>query len=569
MAVIITKITGIGGNPPTHIRVEGTVTGCEMLDVESSCSTIRMPVGIPSGGFNQWLIDLPNSRNCACGASVQVTAYCNLGAPNAAIVKATLGLLCEICPTVIITADPPGPCVNGKRSVTFHASVNGIPATGAVLQWSFPNSSQPSTTAFLVMNNGPLPDQIVEYTANVSGSIAQTASLQTILPANCPPAPVSVTSVTIDPCPSCCPGITLSQPTVTGCAPASAVVSFTAVLTWPTGCTPVTPLSYEWTLNGPSGKKYQRSTSQPNTDTRAPWTDVASGNPVTVQFASGGNYSISVTAVIRGVALPCNPTDTKAFPVSACCPQLIGPLNASQKPGDPCTWIFSAQVSNPNNAAVTFEWSFHDGTTATTSLPQVEHTYTPGSITTGTTTVTLKSPRCPDENLTVTVTHTCLCPPGQHRDSSGNCVPDTPPPPPPPPPPSGGGGCGCIVLLILALLFLVAGAIVIVVAACVPTPVSVLGIVVGVVLALIGLGLLILWGALCASLMCRILNTLAWVFSFLVSISVLLAAIFAITGNLPCAGGWLADAAIWGVALSIVGWISSFTGCRIFTRPIF
>ena len=105
---------------------------------------------------------------------------------------------------------------------------------------------------------------------------------------------------------------------------------------------------------------------------------MASGNLAAVQFAAGGNYSVSVTAAIPGVSLPCNPTDTAAFTVSACCPQLIGPLNASEQPGDPCTWLFSAQVSNPNNAPVTFEWSFHDGTTATTSVPQVTHAYKPG-----------------------------------------------------------------------------------------------------------------------------------------------------------------------------------------------
>ena len=194
---------------------------------------------------------------------------------------------CTQCPTIPVTADPPGSCINGKRSVTFHASINGVPATGTVLQWSFPNSILPSTTPFPVINNGALPDQIVDYPANISGSVMQTAKLQAFLPPNCPP--VSVT-VTIDPCPSCCPSITLSKPTVTGCVPGSAMVSFVATVpTWPTDCTPVTPSLYAWTLDGPGGRKYQRNTSQPNTDTSTPWTDAVSGNPATVQFASGGN----------------------------------------------------------------------------------------------------------------------------------------------------------------------------------------------------------------------------------------------------------------------------------------
>ena len=434
MAVTITRVTKIGGNPPTHFTVEGTVTGCETLQVGSTCTNHMMPVPIPTGGYNTWKIDLPNDT-CDCGSTVAtmvtITAYCGLGTPGETSAWITLPV-CDTCPTLNITADPPGQCVNGKRSVTFHASVNGVPASGAVLQWSFPNSTQPSTTAFLVTSNGPLPDQTVEYAANTAGSLTRTAILQIIFPPNCPqaPAPPASVTVTIDSCPSCCPRMELNPPTVTGCAPGSTVASFSGVLTVPTtgGCTPVTPSSYTWTLDGPGGQ-YQRTTSSPNTDTSMPWTDVASQNPAAVQFPSSGSYSIGVTAHIPGLGSSCDPTDTKSFPVPACCPQLIPPLNSSQKPGDPCTWIFSTQVSNPNNATVTFEWSFQDGTSATTSLPQVEHTYTPGSVTTGMTTVTLKSPGCGDHSLSVIVTHTCFpCPPEYHRDENGNCVRDDCPP---------------------------------------------------------------------------------------------------------------------------------------------
>lgn len=425
MAITLTTVTRIGTPPTTQLLIKGTVDSCETLYVTSSCTkplpggngyqaTITGLGGLPP---QEWSATLPNDLDCGCGTPVKVSASCQLGMPSGATVNfPPITILCDTCPTLTITADPPGPCVNGKRSVIFHASINGVPTTGTVLQWTFPNgvpTSPTATTAFVVMSNGTLPNQIVEYAANTSGPVTRTASLQIILPANCPPppAPPASVTVTIDSCPSCCPSMTLLQPTVTGCAPGTAVASFAAVLTWPTSCTPVTPSSYEWTLNGPGGKKYQRSTSQPNADTSTPWTDVASGNPAVVQFTAGGNYSASVTATIPGVSLPCNPTDTAAFTVSACCPQLISPLNASEQPGDPCTWLFSTQVSNPNNAAVTFEWSFHDGTTATTSLPQVTHTYKAGSMnTTGMTTVTLKSPDCPDTSLSATVTQRCVCP---------------------------------------------------------------------------------------------------------------------------------------------------------------
>jgi hypothetical protein len=103
-----------------------------------------------------------------------------------------------------------------------------------------------------------------------------------------------------------------------------------------------------------------------------------------------------VTAKFPLGTLPatCNPTGTQPFTLAACCPQLIGPLNASADPADPtnCIWIFSAQVSNPNNAPVSFQWTFHDGTTATSAAPQVTHKYAFGSTTTGPATITLKSP---------------------------------------------------------------------------------------------------------------------------------------------------------------------------------
>lgn len=134
--------------------------------------------------------------------------------------------------------------------------------------------------------------------------------------------------------------------------------------------------------------------------------------------------------------------------------------------------------------------------------------------------------------------------------------------------PPAAPGVGCIILLILALIFLVAGAILMAIAACAPpSPATPVLWIVGIGCAFIGLVLLIIWGLVCARLMCRVLNALAWIFSFLVTTSAILAGILYLLGN-PCALGALADAVEWGIALAIVGWISSFTGCRIFTTPI-
>ena len=564
---------------------------------------------------------------------------------------------CNQCPTVTASATPPGPCVNGKRKVTLLTQVISLPPATA-FQWLFGDGQQGLGNPAALGAWPTSPNPAVNEHDYAPGTY--TATLVNILSPSCPPVPVTVV---VDPCPNvCCPQVTLDAPQVTGCAPGSAVATFNARLNWMAGCTPVAPMLFAWTLNVPGGNRYQKRTNLPSTDTTSGWEDPG-GNPTVVQFVAGNpndpDPSVSVIAVIPGVTFPCNPTDTISFPVAACCPQLIGPLNASQKLGDPCTWLFSARVSNPNNAAITFEWSFQDGTTDTTSVPQTEHTYTPGAITTGMTTVTLKSPNCPDQSLSATVTQICRCPtiatpsavvtgcapgtaavtlstsvtppiasffdwtvttpagtsftkttttasttdgvtdgawidtstgsagplnlgaPGTYavmvRARGPALSPTCPSPAPnsftiptcttPPPAP----GIGCIILLILALLFLLAGAVVMFVAGCMsqtpmPQVVFVLWIV-GAVLAIVGLILLFIWGLLCGRLMCRVLNALAWIFSFLAAASAILAVVLLFIGN-PCGLGSAADAIEWGLALAVVGWLSAITGCRIFTLPI-
>ncbi|HOF20676.1 MAG TPA: hypothetical protein PLO24_05445, partial [Bacteroidales bacterium] len=511
MAISNLTVTGAGGNPPSQILVEGEVTGCEIVQVVSSCTANPVQINIPTGGTHNWSAILSNDKGCECGEIIKVVAWCGLGQPGSSAVTLDMQLTCGNCPSVNVTADPPGPCVNGKRSVTFHATAGNVPSAGVAMQWKFPNSNMPFGPAFTVTNNGALADQTVEYPVGASGPVTYTATLDVILPSGCMPVDVPVT---IDPCkgepPLCCPDVTLLQPAISGCAPGSAKADFTATLTWPEDdCTKTVPSSYLWTLNGSNNKKYRRSTSQPNTDTSTPWTDVSTGNPSAVQFVAGGSYSIAVVAIIPGIdLLSCMPTDTRSFIIPACCPQLTGPLNASQKPDDPCTWIFSAQVSNPNNAAVSFEWSFHDGTSATTSLPQVLHTYAPGSAPGGVTALTLKSPGCPDQSLNVTITHSCIqCPPGQHRDASGKCVPDTPPDCPPgqhrdangncvPDRPSDGGSFNfCAGLLVAAVSLFSIGALGIISGLCLSIPWLWIA---GTVLGGIGIALFVLWVIFCS-----------------------------------------------------------------------
>jgi hypothetical protein len=328
---------------------------------------------------------------------------------------------------------------------------------------------------------------------------------------------------------------------------------------------------------------------------------VASGNPANIPLSTAGTYTISVYANIPDVALPCFPSDPQSFTVIYCCPQLIGPLNASVMPGDPCIYIFSAQVSNPENAPVTYEWSFQDGSTDTTSVPHVEHTYPPGTITTGITSLTLKSPGCDDQTLTtiITLTSNCVpdpdpCPPGTHRDAAGNCVPDEEPCPPgthrdaagncvpdeePCPPgthrdeagncvPDGGGmSCLCSLLLLLGLLAGVLAVILGSIAACTFNPV--LGIV-AAVLALVGVILIVLWVLLCAKLACRIFDWLrTFVVYMVLVISPVVGLIVSIIGPGVICGvsTSLIISGYWGTILAILDFLGPKFGCPLQDVP--
>lgn len=74
MPVTIDPVLGLGGNPPHTLRVSGTVSGCETLTIESSCTAGGRRSLQISG--NTWGIDLPNDYRCRCGTPIIITVYC-------------------------------------------------------------------------------------------------------------------------------------------------------------------------------------------------------------------------------------------------------------------------------------------------------------------------------------------------------------------------------------------------------------------------------------------------------------------------------------------------------------
>lgn len=404
MPVTITKISGIGGNPPAFIQVEGTVSGCEKVYVTVSCSTDPIvPINIPSAGTHPWSKTFKNSNTCGCGTSVTASASCILGFPAADTQTVTLPLNCDDCPTATITVTQDATCVNGKHTVTLKATVTpptGGPAFG---QWDYGYAPPGGSSLGASFYVGSGPPQVLTATMDYppSGPNTYTASLKLNKPPHVGCTDPQVTFAVTDCPPPSCEVLLTYSPNPVPCigSSGSQKVDFVATLNPPSG-----GYTGPFTWEVKKGVMSLLKITQP--------TPAAPLNPerFSYVFTSPGQYDVTITILTASPCADPVDTDTVHIVIEACCPQLIGPLNASPIPGDPCRWLFSAQASNPNNVPVTFVWSFQDGTTATTSVPQTVHTYTPGAITTGMTIVTLKSPGCPDQSLSAPVTQMCRCP---------------------------------------------------------------------------------------------------------------------------------------------------------------
>ena len=88
MSITITKVTGIGGNPPTQIQIEGTISNCEngFVAISECSSQTVVPIDfntatpIPgSPGTRSWSLIYTNDRGCHCGDEIKVAASCTLG----------------------------------------------------------------------------------------------------------------------------------------------------------------------------------------------------------------------------------------------------------------------------------------------------------------------------------------------------------------------------------------------------------------------------------------------------------------------------------------------------------
>ena len=387
MALTITSISGTGGNPPTHIIVTGTVTGCEQLHVMCSCTNTVMPVPIPTGGANNWSISLPNDKNCPCGAQVTVTAYCGIGAPGDAKATVTLTLNCDTCPQVSGAMSTPGDCdASSARPVTLTVNFNPpVPQNAtASVSWIPGGTLAPSTT---VLNTGAGTVATVSQTFNYpAGTYYPTAVVACTLPGGqvCTTTVVAFGTLTVPPCLGC-PSLAVTAQ-VTGCAPTNAAIALSTQLTWPAGTVnPPAATNYFWTIDNPGNTRRAQRSGAGAVNTASGWTGALATAAGAVDLTQAGTYAVSVHAAVPGVDASCDPADATSVPVPPCqCPAPVSPGNQEwtvtniTAPFGPNTFqtldcdratITMTLAVNPGGyqpGDLRYSWDFGDGTAAVT-----------------------------------------------------------------------------------------------------------------------------------------------------------------------------------------------------------
>ena len=290
MAVTITKISGIGGNPPTGIQVEGTASGCEKVYVTVSCSTDPVvPIDIPTGGNHPWSVTYKNSMGCSCGDLVTASASCTLGFPAGDTKTVTLPLNCDppCCDEVTIAIDTRLlPCIpegGGSVSVQFSAALLPAGCPGGTFEWKVTN-----LTTGVVPQQFSLGGPTFSYPFPVAATYKVNVRVQQATTCD---DPVLTNSVTfkIDPCTPC--SVIVSGPTLTPCTdgPPTPLQAYTATTT------PAFAGPYTWEV---------RDTAAPATTPPLSPTPITGGTTFSFAFPGPGTYKVTVSLQTNGCANP-------------------------------------------------------------------------------------------------------------------------------------------------------------------------------------------------------------------------------------------------------------------------
>ncbi|MEP6692770.1 MAG: PKD domain-containing protein, partial [Gemmatimonadaceae bacterium] len=306
------------------------------------------------------------------------------------------------CPSGTITIADPGQCVNGTRTVTFNASVTAAAGAPAIGQWSlgYAPAGGAATGKLFMVPAGQTQNQATNSNLQQTWTYPApgTYTVQLDVSVVSPGCPNPSLTFTVGACPVTCEVLVDYTPKPVACLPpgGSATVDFVATLS-PANPSYTGPYTWEVTKGGVSVRKVTQNAPA-----------VTDPQKFSHTFTGAGAYDVTVTIRTPGCD---DPFDTAtAYPqivIKGCCPSIT---SFTGHQDSVCTWSFAAVVDNPNNAALTYNWTFHDGTTLTTTVPNATHTYPNGGITTGTTTVRVTSAGCPDLTASTTVTVLCFCP---------------------------------------------------------------------------------------------------------------------------------------------------------------
>lgn len=407
----------------------------------------------------------------------------------------------------------------------------------------------------------------------------------------CPP----ICEVVRPSCGACCDEVTLtmvSQPVP--CLPVgggAATVQFSAQLS-PGGCTG----PFEWKVT--------------DLGTNAVLLPFTAGGPTfSHAFGAPGTYKVNVRVQQDGDCDDPVLTDSITFSVGACSPCAVsvsGPQQTACTDGAP-TAALTYTATTTGNFAGPFTWEVRK---LPAMQPLVQSTggnafsfAFPGPGTyeinvsiqtqgctnpTASSSVSVVVPRCtppacpPGQHLDAN--GNCVpdtppaCPPGQHRDANGVCVPDTPPTCPPGQMLDASGKCiqdhriSCDALLWIALILIAISGVLAVVGCVLSNAYPVAGAVLGIIalaLLVIGALLFLLWWAICrlytaCSVIIAALNFMGVMIAVFAVVGAILVFIAKFGGRPDlwlCVGASFFQSAIWGLLLWILYRIAVAVNC--------
>ena len=567
-------------------QAQGSLTGADCVNIGQKVrltATYANPPPLAGTNYDWDFGDSSVVPNTQHPVNSQEHAYAAAGSYAAAVALQILGCstlmtkaveVCWPCPTKVeIQPSPPqalpvSGCAPGSAAATF----------SVIVTW--PAGPQPVPTGYTWVVNGPTGKyEITTSAPNVSTAAAWKKTSVTpnlIGPVDLsqpsPPPPglgysVSVTVNVVNLRPGCtlvdtrefnvpacvpCPQVSITAPSVTGCAPQNAVGSFTAQI--PIGPGAPTPTGYTWTIgHAASGRQATVVTVGPTVSTSStvpPWTGSLATGAGAVDLTTPDFYTVKVTAEYApGTRFPpgCDPSTTLTFKVPTCAPPpTLSACSVTAGTPGTITATFDSAV-DPTSAGnpANYKVSINGGAQQTPAAGTVS--YDPTTMTTTLSGFNLSG----GDTVVVTVTNVTDPSGTVTTPSSSTCSA-----------PGGGGGdgtLGCGILLVLAIILLLLGAVVVVIGFCIGVPWVV---VIGFIIGALGLILFILWSIFCSAVTpCSLMREMHCLLFWSVTVAPVVVAIAGALGGLPCglaaAGAWGG----WGTLYAWLGAIMQGVGC--------